>query len=102
MLEDMQKRSAQDKPDVRPDVPPWAAVLRAWAMSGESDAAENAQRLLDRMEHLYETKQHTFDPTMFATRLAWVRGKFKRQRRLGQFGKDSMQNGAGLRRHIGV
>jgi hypothetical protein len=43
----------QGERDVQPDVRTWAFVLRAWTRSKQPDAAENAQRVLDKMEYRY-------------------------------------------------
>jgi Pentatricopeptide repeat domain len=56
ILSDMYTRSSVDK-NVQPDVRTWAAVLRAWSRCKQHDAAENAQRVLDKMEDLYNAKK---------------------------------------------
>ena len=50
----MTQRVKHGEWDVQPDVRTWAFVLRAWARSKQPDAAEQAQRILDNMEDLYE------------------------------------------------
>ena len=54
ILSEMQNRSASE-PDVIPNERTWAAVLKCWAVSGQPDAAENTQRILDKMEALHES-----------------------------------------------
>jgi hypothetical protein len=62
LLQEMMDRVDRGEADVEPDVRSWAAVLRAWAMSGTYDAAENAERVLSRLEDYYAKGQSTFGP----------------------------------------
>jgi hypothetical protein len=62
LLAEMQQRAAGKEADVRPDVRTWAAVLRAWSMSGDPQAGENCQRILDNLEALYEKKETNIRP----------------------------------------
>ncbi|KAL7567505.1 hypothetical protein ACA910_009517 [Epithemia clementina (nom. ined.)] len=61
-MAEMQQRTAQGERDVEPDVRTYAAVLRSWAMSGASDAADNAQRVLDQLERLFEQGKTSIRP----------------------------------------
>lgn len=63
LLNEMTKRASDGgEKDVQPDVRTWAAVLRAWAQSRQPDAAENAQRVLDKLENLYARGETTVRP----------------------------------------
>jgi pentatricopeptide repeat protein len=50
---EMMERGRNGEKDVQPDVRTWATLLRAWAQCGCPDGAENAQRVLDKLEDLY-------------------------------------------------
>lgn len=60
ILADMTQRAKNGERDVKPDVRTWAAVLRAWSKSRDPNAAENAQRLLDKLEDLYAKGETNF------------------------------------------
>ena len=48
--------------DVQPDVHTYAAVLRSWSMSGAQNAAENAQRVLDKLATMYKEGKTSVRP----------------------------------------
>jgi hypothetical protein len=52
LIMEMVKLAANGEKDVQPDVRTWAGVLRAWAQSGQPDAAENAERVLGKLEEM--------------------------------------------------
>jgi len=53
ILSDMLKRSKDGDASVSPNARTWAAVLRAWSQSGLPNAAEETQRVLNKMEDLH-------------------------------------------------
>ena len=53
LLVEMFKRTRAGEKHVQPNVKSWGSVILAWAECGLPDAADNAQRVLDKMESLY-------------------------------------------------
>jgi hypothetical protein len=62
LMKEMFKRAEEGERDVMPDVRTWAAVLRAWSTCGQHDAAENAERVLQRLETLHRNGSTTVRP----------------------------------------
>ena len=54
ILVEMFKRTRAGEKNVQPNVKSWGSVILAWTESGLPDAADNAQRVLDKMESLYQ------------------------------------------------
>ena len=76
LLVEMFRRSEREEKNVMPNVKTWGGVLQVWAQSGLADAAENAQRVLNKMEDLYKNGDTTVGQNVvcFTTVIgAWCR-----------------------------
>ena len=65
LLVDMIKRSRfQKETAVEPNIRTWGAVLRAWADSGQPDAGEQAERVLNRLQEWYDDGKTSVRPNV--------------------------------------
>ena len=65
LLVDMIKRSRfQQETAVEPNIRTWGAVLRAWADSGQPDAGEQAERVLNRLQEWYDDGKTSVRPNV--------------------------------------
>jgi hypothetical protein len=78
LLVEMVRRSRHEGEfSVEPNIFTWGSVLRAWAESGSPDAGEQAQRVLDKFEQLYDSGNSRIRPNVvcYTTVIqAWARG----------------------------
>ncbi|KAL3918145.1 MAG: hypothetical protein SGILL_004374 [Bacillariaceae sp.] len=78
LLDDMIRRSRREGEfSVEPNIFTWGSVLRGWAESGSPDCGEQAHRVLERLEELYDSGNSRIRPNVvcYTTAMqAWARG----------------------------